>query len=256
MFIKNFEQYNRDLSMLEDFLNNSKLAINETDESSIKTIVKSILNDLGINLKFVSTFGFAISGLYPIVESLMKNMNLSSVDLTPNNIVMITLTALSVIFLEERESRLSDKQKLELEKETKSLLTELKLNGIGNGIVKKLVKSLKSIKNIANIILKHSGKAIESIVDMFAYTSLLVPILNSINFIVDKYDLTMDTLIYNLSGIAMGVVTIIVKHGVKEILKRLGISKVKKEEIIDDIEDDFDDIDYPSNSIINDNNLS
>lgn len=256
MFIKNFEQYNRDLSMLEDFLNNSKLAINETDESSIKTIVKSILNDLGINLKFVSTFGFAISGLYPIVESLMKNMNLSSVDLTPNNIVMITLTALSVIFLEERESRLSDKQKLELEKETKSLLTELKLNGIGNGIVKKLVKSLKSIKNIANIILKHSGKAIESIVDMFAYTSLLVPILNSINFIVDKYDLTMDTLIYNLSGIAMGVVTIIVKHGVKEILKRLGISKVKKEEIIDDIEDDFDDIDYPNNSIINDNNLS
>lgn len=228
MFIKNFEQYNKDLSLLDDFFNNSKTPINEMDENSIKTIVKSILNDLGINLKFVATFGFAISGLYPIVEGLMKNMNLSSVELTPNNIVMITLAAVSVIFIEERDSRLNDKQKLNLEKDTKSLLTELKLNGIGNGIVKKLVQSLKSIKNIANIILKHSGKAIESIVDMFAYTSLLVPILNAVNFIINKYDLTMDTLIQNLSGIGMGILTLIVKHGVKEILKRLGISKVKK----------------------------
>jgi hypothetical protein len=254
MRVKKFKQYNNDIIMLDDFLNNSETPINEMDESSIKKIVKSILNDLGINLKFISTFGFAISGLYPIVESLMKNMKLTSVELTPNNIVMITLTAVSVIFLEERELRLSDKEKLKLEKETKSLLTELKLNGIGNGIIKTLTKSLKSIKSLANIILKHSGKAIESVIDMFAYTSLLIPVLNSVNFIVNKYDLTMDMLVYNLSGIAMGVLTIIVKHGVKEILKRLGIKKVQKEEIIDNIEDEFDDIDNdPSIHNLNDN---
>jgi|TARA_R110002153_G_scaffold6210_5_gene28392 hypothetical protein len=254
MRVKKFKQYNKDLIILDDFLKNSGNSINESDKGSIDKIIKSILNDLGINLKFVSTFGFAISGLYPIVESLMKNMKLTSVELTPNNIVMITLTAVSVIFLEERELRLSDKEKLKLEKETKSLLTELKLNGIGNGIIKKLTESLKSIKNLVNIILKHSGKAIESVVDMFAYTSLLIPVLNSVNFIVGKYDLTMDMLVYNLSGIAMGVLTIIVKHGVKEILKRLAIKKVQKEEIIDNIEDEFDDIDNdPSIHNLNDN---
>ena len=232
MRIKKFEQYNKDLNIIDDFFDNTKSFVNEMDKNSIKQIIKSILNDLGINLKFVSTFGFAITGLYPIVESLMKNMNISSVELTPNNIVMITLAAVSVIFLEERESKISDKQKSQLEKETKSLLTELKLNGIGNGIVKQLVKSLKSIKNLVNIILKHGGKSIESIVDMFAYTSLLIPVLNGVNFIIDKYDLTMDSFIYNLSGIAMGVLTLIVKHGIKEILKRLGISRLDKEEII------------------------
>lgn len=254
MRVKKFKQYNKDLIILDDFLKNPGNNINESDKGSIDKIIKSILNDLGINLKFVSTFGFAISGLYPIVESLMKNMKLTSVELTPNNIVMITLTAVSVIFLEERELRLSDKEKLKLEKETKSLLTELKLNGIGNGIIKKLTESLKSIKNLVNIILKHTDKAIESVVDMFAYTSLLIPVLNSVNFIVGKYDLTMDMLVYNLSGIAMGVLTIIVKHGVKEILKRLGIKKVQKEEIIDNIEDEFDDIDNdPSIHNLNDN---
>ena len=114
--------------------------------------------------------------------------------------------------------------------------------------------SLMSIKNLFNIILKHSGKAIESVVDMFAYTSLLIPVLNSVNYIIDKYDLTMDTLVYNLSGIAMGVLTLIVKHGVKYILKRLGIKNSDKEEIISDIEDNFDDIDNdPSIHNVNDN---
>ena len=107
MNIKNFNQYKNDLMILNDFLDNSESPINEIDSSSIKKIVDDILNDLGINLKFVSTFGFAISGFYPIIEGLMRNMKLTSVELTPNNIVMITLTALSVIFLEERESRLS-----------------------------------------------------------------------------------------------------------------------------------------------------
>ena len=96
MNIKNFNQYKNDLMILNDFLDNSESPINEIDSSSIKKIVDDILNDLGINLKFVSTFGFAISGFYPIIEGLMRNMKLTSVELTPNNIVMITLTALSV----------------------------------------------------------------------------------------------------------------------------------------------------------------
>ena len=37
-----------------------------------------LINDLGINLKFVSTFGFAISGFYPIIEGLMRNMKFTN----------------------------------------------------------------------------------------------------------------------------------------------------------------------------------
>ena len=56
MNIKNFNQYKNDLMILNDFLDNSESPINEIDSSSIKKIVDDILNDLVINLKFVSTF--------------------------------------------------------------------------------------------------------------------------------------------------------------------------------------------------------
>lgn len=247
MQIKKFEQYNKDLTILDDFLNNSYSKINETDQNSIKKIIKSISKDLNINLKFISTFGFAISGLYPIIEGLMKNMTIDSIEITPKSIVMISLSAIAVIYLEEKDSKLNGEERLEMERETKSLLMELKLSGIGNGIIKKISESIKSIKNILNIILKHSGKAIESIIDMFSYTSLLIPVLNSITYIITKYKFTIDDLIYNLSGISMGLITIAVKQGVTEILKKLNIPKSNKKEIIDDIEKNYDQIDSTEN---------
>lgn len=247
MQIKKFEQYNKDLTILDDFLNNSYSKINETDQNSIKKIIKSISKDLNINLKFISTFGFAISGLYPIVEGLMKNMDITSIEITPRSIVMISLSAIAVIYLEEKDSKLNGEERLEMERETKSLLMELKLSGIGNGIVKKISESIKSIKNILNIILKHLGKAIESIIDMFSYTSLLIPVLNSVTYIITKYKFNIDDLIYNLSGISMGLVTIAVKQGVSEILKKLNISDSSKKEIINDIDKNYDQIDTDKN---------
>lgn len=247
MQIKKFEQYNKDLTILDDFLNNSYSKINETDQNSIKKIIKSISKDLNINLKFISTFGFAISGLYPIVEGLMKNMAIDSIEITPKSIVMISLSAIAVIYLEEKDSKLNGEERLEMERETKSLLMELKLSGVGNGIIKKISESIKSIKNILNIILKHSGKAIESIIDMFSYTSLLIPVLNSITYIITKYKFTIDDLIYNLSGISMGLITIAVKQGVTEILKKLNMSDSYKKEIIDDIDTNYDQIDSTEN---------
>ena len=90
----------------------------------------------------------------------MKNMDIDSIEITPRSIVMISLSAIAVIYLEEKDSKLNGEERLEMERETKSLLMELKLSGIGNGIVKKISESIKSIKNILNIILKHLGKAI------------------------------------------------------------------------------------------------
>ncbi len=241
MTIEKFEQYNKRISILDDFFNNTLTSINEVEDNSIKDIIKSIIKDLNLNLKLVSTFGFAITGLYPIIESLLKNMEVSSIEITPTNIVMLTLSVISVILLEEDKRNLSGDQIQELERETKSLLTELKLNGIGNGIVKSMVSCVKSIKNVVNVILKYLGKSVEFLTDMFAYTSLLIPVLNSIGFIINRYSLTTTDLIYNLSSITMGIVTIVAKHGIKELLKRLNIDKETKDNIIHDIIDDHDD---------------
>jgi len=242
MFIKTFEQYSKDLSILDDFFDNSQTIITEESKSSIKKMVGEISTDLKINSKFVATFGLSIDGLYPIVQSLMENMKLSSVDLTPRVITMLVLASLSVIVLEEKSKKFkpSPEDEDEIRTGAKSLLTELKLSGVGNGIVKKLVEAIKSIKNIASIIFKNIPKAVESMVDMFAYTSLMIPILNGIKYIVGEYDLTIDTLIQNLAGIGMGIFTIIAKSGVKEVLRRLGFSKKQEDDIIKDMKDDVE----------------
>jgi hypothetical protein len=117
------------------------------------------------------------------------------------------------------------------------MLEELKMRGFGNGIVKKLMKSLESVKNIFLIIGKHLGAVVGSIIDMFAYTSLLIPIMNGIMYIINKYDLNIETLPQNFLGLAMGVGTIIAKHGIVEIVNRIkNRFPINPKEVLDDIE--------------------
>jgi hypothetical protein len=235
MAIQRFEQYRLEQNMIEDFLNNPLI----TESLSDNELIDKIKNDLKINLSFVGTFGFSIKGLYPVVEGLMKN---SSVEITSETIIMMILASLSVIYLEEAKGKnkykVSVLEQEQLTKETKSLLTELKLRGVGNGLVKKLVKVLDSITNLFKLIGKHTGVVVENTIDMFAYTALLIPILNGVSYIVGAYDMNLDTLSNNLIGLGIGIVTIIAKHGIKTILKKLGVSKDIKKEIIDEIESD------------------
>jgi hypothetical protein len=117
------------------------------------------------------------------------------------------------------------------------MLEELKMRGFGNGIVKKLMKSLESIKNIFLIIGKHIGAVIGGVIDMFAYTSILIPLLNGVMTMIHKYDLNLDTLSQNFLGLSVGVGTIITKHGIVEIINKLKSKfTISQKEVLDDIE--------------------
>jgi hypothetical protein len=153
---------------------------------------------------------------------------------------------LGIIYLEEKKTR-SQKEEEELTKDSKSMLEELKLKGIGNGIVKKIIKSIKSIKNVFSKIGEYLGKVTLGIVDMFAYTSLLIPVMNGIMAIINKYDLNLETIVQNLMGVGLGIATIVAKNGIIEIVKRLKdkISDKKKKEIIKDIQQDSEDLNDP-----------
>ena len=72
---------------------------------------------------------------------------------------------------------------------------------------------------------------------MFAYTGMLIPIMNGILYIVGKYDMNLDTLCDNFMGLAMGVGTIISKHGISEILNRIKDKfPINRKKVIDEIE--------------------
>ena len=61
---------------------------------------------------------------------------------------------------------------------------------------------------------------VNGLIDMLAYTSILIPAMNGISAIVGKYDLTIDTLIGNAAAISLGVMTFLTKYGFDWLVKR------------------------------------
>lgn len=236
MKIQRFSSYSLQNSITDDFINSFDSQLNESDKNfDYKDIQNKVIRDLKLNASLVLTFGAGMAALYPIVQSLMSNTSLSSFEVTPESVVMLTIAAVSITFLEEKKSKSVDEEDI-LTKDSKSLLEELKMRGIGNGIVKKVMKVLHSIKNIFSVISKHLGVAIGQIIDMFAYTSLLIPILNGLLSVIGKYELNFDTIIDNFIGLAMGVGTIIAKHGIMYIVSRIKNKfNLDQKEIADEI---------------------
>lgn len=235
--IKRYNDYQDFDKMAYDFIDGLESIIKEsdTDDDNYKSIFRKFIKDLKLNFALIGTFGTGIGTFVPIVDKLMRNMNIST-ELDTEKIVLLTICSLTIIYLEEKKFK-DEKEEQNLIDDSKSMLEELKMMGLGNGIVKIVIKALSSIKNIFNIIGKHVGAVVGGIIDMFAYTALLLPVLNGIQYIIGKYDLTPETLAQNLIGLAAGMGTIIAKHGIVYILNKLkGKWPFKKKEILDDIE--------------------
>ena len=191
----------------------------EKELSDEKSTLNKIVSDLKLNFRLVATFGFGIGAFIPIVNQLMNNTNLS-VELTKENVVLLTLTALSIIYLEEKNTKNSVETD-KLTKDSKSMLEELRMRGIGDGIVKKVINCLKATKSIFSTIGKHIGATIGGFMDMFAYASLLIPIMNGLTNVITKFHLNIDTMPQNFLSLAIGVGTLITKHGITYLLKKL-----------------------------------
>jgi len=237
MKIQKFQQYSLQDSMALDFINSFDGLITESDETEYKKVQKRVISDLRLNGNLSLTFGAGIKALYPIVDKLMTNMKISSIDITADKVVLLTICAFTIVYLEEKKFKDGQEEEI-LTKDSKSMLEELKMMGIGNGIVKKVVKLFKSITSIFTIIGKHLSAVAKNFIDMFAYTAILIPIMNGILYVIGKYDLNVDTFLENFAALTMGVGTLIAKNGIINIIDRLKdkISPKDKKEIVDEVD--------------------
>lgn len=235
MKIHKFEEYSKQDEMSLDFINSFDKMLLESDETDYKKVQKKVVADLKLNDKLIATFGAGIGALYPIVEGLIRNLK-SSIQITPESIVLLTIASVTISYIEEKKFK-SEQEEALLIKDSQSMLEELKMMGIGNGLVKKMIKGLQSIKNIFSLIGRHLGNVANGVIDMFAYTSLLIPIMNGILAVVGKYDLNLETLPQNFLGLAMGIGTIITKHGIISILNKIKSKfPINQREVLDEIE--------------------
>jgi len=236
--IKRYNEYVNFDDMALEFVNSFDLMIKENDkldEGHWKTHLKKLVNDLKLHGSLIGTFGAGIGAFVPVVQSMMGNMNISS-DVNLEVAVLLTICSLTIIYLEEKKFK-NSKEEATLIKDSKSMLEELKMRGIGNGIVKLVIKSFESITNLFRVIGKHLGAVVGGVVDMFAYTSLMFPVMNGIMYLIGKYELTPETIVQNLIGLAAGVGTLVAKHGINYIINKIkGKFKIKKGDVINDLE--------------------
>lgn len=231
MKVLKYEDYSKSISLGEEFLNIiGNDIINESDDSTLKKIV----SDLKLNSQMILTFGVGMQAMFPIVSKLVSNMSLK-IDLNQETVGLMTIAGVTIAYLEEQKET---NQKRILEKDSKSMLEELKLRGVGNGIIKKIVKCIKSIGNIFKILFKNSRHVINGFFDMFGYTTIVVPVLNAISYMIGKYDMNLDNLPTNFLSLGLGVTTISAKHGINYIIDLLKDKlKINKSDILKGIND-------------------
>jgi hypothetical protein len=204
--ILKFTDYSNWEVIAKNFLNevNSLNEAEETDNDSMfEIIIGGILKKFGFNLSLVFTFGAGVKLMYPLVSQLISNMQLE-IEPTTEDIVLLCITILSIMYLEHTKNPPISADDI-----------KTKLNGeiqikFGNPriLVNKLKKCFTSIFLFLQKFPKLIGFALTNIIDMFAYTSILLPVMNSISSFVGTYEITPDNLSGNLMSLATGIITL------------------------------------------------
>lgn len=207
MSILKFEHYNQVVDMRLQFKQNFNTEIVLESEGT-GTVLNSIVTDLKLNTAVIFSFGAGMELLIPIVRRLCENGEFK-IDLNLQTVTLMTLTAVTIAYLEEVKE---EKLRKQLEKDSKSLLEEMKLRGVGNGIIKKIVKCIKSIGSLSKLVLKHKKSIITSFFEMLGYAAICVPVLNSVNALVGKYNMTLDSFSNNISSLILGLGSLSVKN--------------------------------------------
>jgi hypothetical protein len=259
MRVLRYSDYSRSNEMLDFLIKNlENPIINESlDLSHVKKILKELSSDIKFNFGLVLKFGAGVGAMMPIVENLIKNGNLK-IELTQETLALFSIATISILYLENIKNKSGDVEvdcldcdsgcdKCENGKikskvtrsDIRTILEELKMRGIGNGLVKKFVNGFRSISNLISLLFKNSKYSTKGLLDIFGYTALLIPIMNAINALVGKYEMNVDTIIGNFLAIGASVTTLLAKNSMSFLLKRLKDKFSLKEPDIKDVEYDL-----------------
>lgn len=240
MVILKYNQYGMTDRFIELFENSM---INEsTPEDNFKEVLSGLSKDLKFNFGLIFTFGAGIKAMYPIVDNLVRNESLK-IDLNVESILLLTLASLAITYLEESNNRTGEEKvpcdcvsknpsceycggsgyitSKVTRADARTILEELKLRGIGNGIVRKIVDCFKSIGNIVKVLFKNSPYVVNGLIDMFGYTAMLIPTMNAISSLIGEYNLNMETLPGNFLALGVGIGTFLAKRGFNYLVKKL-----------------------------------
>ena len=191
------------------------------EQEPTKSMFQKTLSDMGVQLQFVGTFGFGISGMFGFVKELLEGQYPT---LSEGEIILIFLSALSYLSI----NTIKDIQRLR---------EEVKGRGLG-GYVNKVVELLKDFENISLKVAEKAGFTVSSLAELLGYTFLLVPILDITNRIIGEVGFDITALSSYLKGALVSVGIFYIKNLFNSLVLRL--KKIRTDKMIDDeLEDDI-----------------
>lgn len=181
---------------------------------------KVLTKELGINLYCAATFGTSVSALYPFFDSIVKNTE--SYQLSQTDIVLLSICAIAILLKESKDN-------------INKLMTVIKEKNLSE-VLNIFINTLKNFTKLFESIAEQFGKTIKGMMDMFAYSALLVPFTIGLIDLINLYKLdfqtfsnVMTTPTGSLISTGIGVLTLSLKHIISYLIKKINrLLKSKK----------------------------
>jgi hypothetical protein len=209
------------LDMLDTQEDLSEQEESPEQEEEIQTTFQKTLKDMGVQLKFVGTFGFGISGMFGMVKDLLEGRYPS---LSEGEIILIFLSALSYLSI----NLVNDMSQVKSEVEKRGL----------KDFLSKTVEALKDFENISLKIVEKAGFTVSSLAELLGYTFLLVPILDITNKLIVESGFDVVSLASYLKGAIVSVGIFYIRNVFNSLVLRLRKLRKRSDLYGDNIGDD------------------
>ena len=162
------------------------------------------MKDLKIQLKFVGTFGFGISGMFGMAKDLLEGRYpvLSETDITLIFLAAMVYMGVDVV------------------SDVKKIFEMVNDRGLKK-YISQTVETLTDFKNVAIKVGEKAGFAISSLTELLGYTILLTPILDATTKLINDESLDIVTLGMYLKSALLSVGIFYVRNVFNSIIKRL-----------------------------------
>lgn len=170
-----------------------------------KDLYEKVKDHLGLNLKFLLTWGVGIGALISPIESWI-NENVA--DITPMEVTLIAISAVMTVFFEKKA-------------DIKVLLDRIKEKGLSDTF-STVVKKTKELKKSFKKLLEYLGIGLSGVASMVNYAFMLplIPIMKEVFIRGDFEEVELDKMVTRLIGIG-------VSAAVAEVIKKLA-SRISK----------------------------
>ena len=170
-----------------------------------KDLYEKVKEHLGLNLKFLLTWGVGIGALISPIESWI-NENVA--DITPMEVTLISISAVMTVFFEKKA-------------DIKVLLDRIKEEGLSDTF-STVVKKTKELKKSFKKLLDYLGVGLSGVASManYAFMLPLIPIMKEVFIRGDFEEVELDKMVTRLIGIG-------VSAAVAEVIKKLA-SRISK----------------------------